>query len=88
MADNNNKPVINLRPGGGRGPGAMGMPKEKPKNVRASLSRILAYIGKNKNLLFGMLALMLVATVLNIIAPSLQAKAIDSITISEKSPTS
>lgn len=87
LADNNNKPVINLRPGGGRGPGAMGMPKEKPKNVRASLSRILAYIGKNKNLLFGMLALMLVATVLNIIAPSLQAKAIDSITISEKSPT-
>lgn len=85
MADNNNKPVINLRPGGGpgRGPGAMGMPKEKPKNVKASLGRILTYIGKNKNLLFGMLAVMLAATLLNIVAPSLQANAIDSITITE-----
>lgn len=87
LADNNNKPVINLRPGGpGRGPGAMGMPKEKPKNVKASLSRILSYIGKNKNLLFAMLAVMLAATVLNIFAPSLQASAIDSITITENHP--
>ncbi len=81
LADNSNKPVINLRPG--RGPGPMGMPKEKPKNVKASLSRILSYIGKNKNLLFAMLAVMLVATLLNIFAPSLQASAIDSITITE-----
>lgn len=86
MADNNNKPVINLRPGGpGRGPGAMGMPKEKPKNTKASLARIFAYIGKNKNLLFGMLAVMLVATLLNIVAPSLQQKAIDTITLTDES---
>ncbi|MBQ9948709.1 MAG: ABC transporter ATP-binding protein, partial [Oscillospiraceae bacterium] len=61
----------------------MGMPKEKPKNVKASLSRILGYIGKNKNLLYGMLAVMLVATLLNIVAPSLMANAIDSITLTE-----
>lgn len=86
MADNNNKPVINLRPGGpGRGPGAMGMPKEKPKNTKASLARIFAYIGKNKNLLFGMLAVMLIATLLNIVAPSLQQKAIDTITLTDES---
>lgn len=86
LADNNNKPVINLRPGGpGRGPGAMGMPKEKPKNTKASLARIFAYIGKNKNLLFGMLAVMLVATLLNIVAPSLQQKAIDTITLTDES---
>lgn len=64
----------------------MGMPKEKPKNVKASLGRILTYIGKNKNLLFAMLAVMLIATLLNIIAPSLQAKAIDSITFTEEHP--
>ena len=49
LADNkNNKQPINLRPGGGpgRGPGAMGMPKEKPKNVKKSLGRIITYIGK------------------------------------------
>ncbi len=86
MADNNNKPVINLRPGMGRGPGAMGMPKEKPKNTKASVSRIFSYIGRNKNLLFGMLGVMLVATLLNIFAPSLQASAIDSITITEAHP--
>ncbi len=86
MADNKQQPVINLRPGGGRGPGAMGMPKEKPKNVKASLGRILTYIGRNKNLLFAMLAVMLIATLLNIVAPSLQAKAIDSITFTEEHP--
>ncbi len=83
MADNkNNKQTINLRPGG-RGPGAMGMPKEKPKNVKGSLKRILTYIGKNKNLLFGMLALMLIATLLNVAAPTIQANAIDAITLTE-----
>lgn len=89
MADNNNnkQPVINLRPGGGRGPGAMGMPHEKAKNVKGSLKRIISYIGKNKNLLFAMLGVMLVATLLNIIAPSIQANAIDSITVTEDHPT-
>ena len=87
LADNNNKqPVINLRPGGGRGPGAMGMPREKAKNVKGSLKRIISYIGKNKNLLFAMLGVMLVATLLNIIAPSIQANAIDSITVTEDHP--
>ncbi len=86
MADNNNKPVINLRPGGRGGPHAMGMPQEKAKNVKGSLKRILEYIGKNKHLLYGMLAVMLVATVLNVIAPSIQAKAIDSITVTEQHP--
>ncbi len=86
MSDNKNKPVVNLRPGGGpgRGPGAMAMPHEKPKNVKQSLGRIISYIGKNKNLMFAMLAVMLLATLLGIVAPSIQAKAIDAITISEE----
>lgn len=87
--NNNNKPVINLRPGGGRGPGgphAMGMPQEKAKNVKGSLNRILQYIGKNKHLLYAMLAVMLIATLLNIIAPTIQAIAIDTITVTEEHP--
>ncbi len=94
MAENNsgnNKPPINLRPPGrGHGPGGpggrMGMPAEKPKNAGAVLKRIVAYIGKNRSLLIGMLAVMLAATLLNIIAPSLQAKAIDAVTETEQHP--
>lgn len=83
MAENN-KPAVNMRPGG-RGPGGphgphgMGMPAEKPKNVKATLGRIVSYIGRNRSLLIGMLAVMLLATLLNIVAPSLQANAIDSL---------
>lgn len=84
MAENNNKPVINLRPG--RGPGPMGMPQEKAKNVKGALKRIIQYIGKNKHLLYGMLAVMLVATLLNVIAPTIQANAIDAITVTEDNP--
>ena len=57
----------------------MGMPAEKPKNVKATLGRIVSYIGRNRSLLIGMLAVMLLATLLNIVAPSLQANAIDSL---------
>lgn len=63
----------------------MGMPAEKPKNVKATLGRILFYIGKNRAMLIGMLAVMLLATLLNIVAPSLQANAIDSLVPSEGS---
>lgn len=76
-------PIVNLRPGGpGRGPGhgppGM-MPGEKPKNLKATFSRILTYIGRNRRLLIAMLAVMLAATLLNVAAPTIQAKAIDSI---------
>jgi len=54
LADNKNKQAINLRPGGGpgRGPGAMGMPKEKPKNVKASLKRIISYAKERPGRMF------------------------------------
>lgn len=61
----------------------MGMPAEKPKNVKATLGRILFYIGKNRAMLIAMLAVMLLATLLNIVAPSLQANAIDSLVPSD-----
>ncbi|MBE6901098.1 MAG: ABC transporter ATP-binding protein [Ruminococcaceae bacterium] len=62
----------------------MGMPKEKPKNVKASLKRIISYIGKNKNLLYAMLTVMFIATLLNVFAPTIQANAIDAITLTEE----
>lgn len=88
MADEKTKPVINMHPGrrGPGGPHGMGMPHEKPKNVKATLKRIFIYIGKNRSLLFAMLAFMLAAAVLNVIAPSLQALAIDSVTVTESHP--
>ena len=88
MADEKAKPVINMHPGrrGPGGPHGMGMPHEKPKNVKATLKRIFIYIGKNRSLLFAMLAFMLAAAVLNVIAPSLQALAIDSVTVTESHP--
>ncbi|MBE6890337.1 MAG: ABC transporter ATP-binding protein [Ruminococcaceae bacterium] len=64
----------------------MGMPQEKAKNVKGSLKRILQYIGKNKHLLYAMLAVMLVATLLNVAAPTIQASAIDTITVTDKRP--
>ena len=55
------------------------MPGEKPKNLKATLGRILSYIGKNRGILIAMLAVMLLATLLNVVAPSIQANAIDAI---------
>ena len=82
-----NKQPVNLAPGrrphgpgGPGGPHGMGMPAEKPKNVKATLKRIISYIGRNKNLLVGMLAVTVAATVLNVAAPSVSGKAIDAVT--------
>ena len=89
MADERNKPAVNLRPGrgpGGHGPHGMGMPKEKPKNTRAVLGRIIRYIGRSKGLLFGMLGVMILATVLNVLAPSVLANAIDAVTVTPNHP--
>ncbi|MGN0649786.1 MAG: ABC transporter ATP-binding protein [Oscillospiraceae bacterium] len=89
MADERNKPAVNLRPGRGHGPGGphgMGMPKEKPKNTRAVLARIIRYIGKSKGLLFGMLGVMILATVLNVLSPSVLANAIDAVTVTPEHP--
>ena len=91
MAEEKSRPVVNMRPGG-RGPGGpggphgMGMPHEKPKDVKGTIKRIFIYIGKNRALLFAMLAFMLAAAVLNVVAPSLQALAIDAVTVTEAHP--
>lgn len=57
---------------------------EKPKNARETLSKLLRYIGRNKYIFFGLIAVMLAITGLNLAAPSIQQKAIDCITLTEK----
>ncbi len=68
--------------GGRRGPGGP-MIIEKPKNMRATLFRLLKYIGYQKYLLLGLLLAMLASTLLGLAGPALQQQAIDTITINE-----
>lgn len=68
----------------GGGPGGPRMrPVEKPKNMWGTVKRLFEYIGAIKWLLFGMLFLTLVITLLNLVFPSLQGKAIDAITLTD-----
>jgi len=71
------------RPGGRGGPMHAQIMKEKPKNAKKTLARLLSYIGTSKYLLFSLLAIMLVITLLGLAGPALQGKAIDAITINE-----
>jgi len=76
---------IPMRPGGRGGPGArMSMPVEKPKDMKKTLKRLLAYIGKSKNIFILLLFVMLFITILSLISPSLQGFAIDAITITDE----
>ena len=92
MAERNreqeNKPVVSMRPGPGgpgrgpgHGPGRGPAMREKPKDGKKTLKRLVGYIGNSKYLLIGLLTVMLVVTGLSLLAPALQATAIDAITI-------
>ena len=70
------------RPGGRPG-GPMGarLNAEKPKNTKRTLFRLARYIGKSGWVLVGLLAIMLVVTLVEILNPFFQQKAIDTITL-------
>ena len=61
-----------------RGPGGP-MLREKPKNLKGTLGRLISYIGKSKYLLIGLFAASLVTTVIGLLSPILQKEAIDAI---------
>ena len=87
MSNTNNKqqpPIIRPgRPGGGP-PGAhLRMPVEKPKDTKGTIRRLLQYIGASRVLFFSLLAIVLFVTLLTLAGPSIQASAIDAITIKE-----
>ncbi|MBO5415163.1 MAG: ABC transporter ATP-binding protein [Clostridia bacterium] len=71
------------RPGGGRAGGPMGarVNREKPKNVKKSLLRLLKYIGRSKLLIIALIAIMVAVTVSDLAGPALQGAAIDTIKI-------
>ena len=81
------------RPGGGPGGGRAGGPmsarvnKEKPKNTKKSLFRLLKYIGKSKLLIVALIAIMVAVTVSDLAGPALQGAAIDTIKIVDGSLT-
>ena len=82
----NNQPKGGARPGmpGGRGPGgphgAM-MTREKPKNMKRTVLKLIKYIGSSKYLVMGLLFVMIFTTLLNLLGPVLQQKAIDSLSV-------
>ncbi|MGI6270376.1 MAG: ABC transporter ATP-binding protein [Candidatus Howiella sp.] len=77
-------PRPNIIQGPGKGPGGPGGPHgavggEKPKNMGKTLKRLFAYIGHNRYILIGLLAVMLAVTLLGLAGPALQGEAINQI---------
>lgn len=64
-----------MRPGR-RGPV---MEVEKPKDLKGTLKRLVGYIGRNRRTFLVLLAVTLMITGTNLLAPALQQRAIDSI---------
>ena len=79
----NQSPAPVVRPGGpGRGgPWNARVMREKPKDVKGTLRKLMKYIGSSKYWLILLLLCVVASTVLTVTGPSLQGKAIDAITI-------
>ena len=85
----NNTPRKDTAPQGPGGPGRPGgrpggphgamLMMEKPKDTRGTLKKLIAYIGKSKYVVLGLLAIMVITTLLSLAGPALQQKAIDAI---------
>ena len=77
-----------MKKNGSKGPGGPGGPRamirEKPKNIRETLGKLLKYIGKNKYSVILIIVTTIITTLLNLLGPTLQGKAIDAITITEQ----
>nr|MDD6336402.1 ABC transporter ATP-binding protein [bacterium] len=65
--------------GGPHGP----MIREKPKDTKGTLRRLMRYIGSSRGLFIALLVIMLFVTILSLAGPALQANAIDAITLKE-----
>ena len=67
-------PGMQQRPGGGMGPwgrGGMGMPVEKAKNFRATLTRLLGYFKPEKYRLLAVLIAAVISTIFTIVGPKI-----------------
>ncbi len=80
MADTKSPPVVNLRGGRGGGPGGNAQfAAEKPKAGRKTLLRLLALFQKERGLVAGLMAVVVIGCIGSVAAPSFQASAIDCI---------
>lgn len=66
--------------GHNRGPGPGNRVAEKPKNAGKTIRRLLAYIGRSKYAVLGLLVMTIATTLLSLCAPAVQAYAIDALT--------
>ncbi len=73
-------------PRGGPGPGGS-MIREKPKDAKGTVIKLIKYIGKNKYLVYMIMFTTVLSTIFNLVVPSLQGKAIDAITITQGKAT-
>ena len=73
------------RPGGGRQGGPIGarVNREKPKNAKKSLLRLLKYIGHSRMLIILLTVVMIAVTLTDLAGPALQGLAIDTIRIAD-----
>ena len=55
-----------MGPGGPGGPGRHGAPIQKPKDAKATISRLLGYIGNQKSLLFVVFICVLISSITNL----------------------
>ena len=79
MAENNRGDMPPIRPMH-RGPGPV-MNVEKATDVKGTLKKLVKYIGSSRKIFITLIFVMLVITALNLVAPSLQQKAIDAISV-------
>ncbi len=83
---NGEKPMVSMRPGHGPGRGGpMGgrVNGEKPKDVKKTFGKLVVYIGKSKFMVLGLILIVIVSALLNLAGPSLQAVAIDTLTLDQ-----
>lgn len=71
-------PVNQLRMPGQRGP-RMNQVVEKPKEGKKTIARLFKYFADEKNMIFGLLAVVILVVSCSVYAPSLQSSAIDKI---------
>ena len=85
MNKDNNKPETNRAPTGRPfgGPPMMGKPVEKPKEMKKTLKRIIAYLGTQKYALIGLIAMVILSSALSLFMPVLQKEAINTITLTD-----
>ncbi len=65
-------------------PGRGGMIREKSKNTKETLGKLLKYIGKSSKLLIILVVIMLLTTATSLISPAIQGEVINCITIDDQ----